>query len=424
VTTNRLTSSFNPFWLIALANGVMLFGSAAPSPLYPVYQRLFGFSSATLTIIFAIYVAGLLFSLLTLGSLSDHVGRRPVLIVSMLVLVGSMAVFATAGGTFALIIARLVQGLATGAALGALSAALVDLQPSPRIGAITASVCPIAGIGVGIIVSALLVQYLPDPRRLIYEVTGAALILMILGVGALVPEGSPKLGFESRAHLARTVSPKVSIPEEVRVAFVAGIPALVATWALAGLALSLGSSILAVQLGVTNIFVAGILLGAFFLAAALTAPLALSAVRPVRLPTSYGLLALGLALQLVGLLASSVVAYTAGLVLAGVGFSTAYVGFISSVSQVAPAYRGGLFAAVYTLAYTAFSLPAVAGGFAATEWGLKGTTIGYIIFVFVMVALAAAFLPLRARAARRSTPEVVTEPADSPIAFGVPGPEA
>ena len=74
--SRRRTSAF---WLLATTGGVVMFASAAPSPLYPVYQQLWGFSAATLTLVFAVYVGALLLSLLTVGVLSDHVGRRPVI---------------------------------------------------------------------------------------------------------------------------------------------------------------------------------------------------------------------------------------------------------------------------------------------------------------------------------------------------------
>jgi MFS family permease len=66
----------------------------------------------------------------------------------------------------ALLIARVLQGLATGTALGTLSAALVDLQPSRRAGALAASAAPIAGLALGVAVSALLVQFAPSPAAL------------------------------------------------------------------------------------------------------------------------------------------------------------------------------------------------------------------------------------------------------------------
>src|SRR3712207_3805499 len=102
--------------------------SAAPSPLHPPYQQLLGFGPVVLTVIFAAYVLALLAALLTVGSLSDHLGRRPVLLVALGLEIVAMVVFATAGGPGALIVARTLQGLATGASIGALGAFLIELE--------------------------------------------------------------------------------------------------------------------------------------------------------------------------------------------------------------------------------------------------------------------------------------------------------
>jgi MFS family permease len=397
----RISRNTRSFWLIAVANGVLLFGSAAPSPLYPIYQRLWGFSVGMLTVIFAAYVVGLIASLLTLGALSDHVGRKPVLVGAFLLVIGSMIVFAKADGTVTLLIARLVQGLGTGAALGALSAALVDLQPSARIGSLVAGVAPVLGLACGIVGSAMLVQFGPDPRALVYVLLSALLAALAAATLTIVPETSPRHGFASRRHALRAMKPRIAIPPEVRSPFLAGTPALIAVWALGGLILSLGSSVISVELGIGNVAVGGLILASFFFCATAAAPLAGSSNPRMSLPMSYLSLAVGLGLELVGSLGDSVAAYTAGLVISGVGFSTAYVGVIASVAHVAPAARGQLFATLYVIAYSAFSVPAVIAGFVATYAGLDGTVTGYTIFVLVMVAVAAIAIPLRARVSTR-----------------------
>jgi MFS family permease len=113
-----------------------LAGSSAPTPLYGVYQSAWGFSPLTITVVFGIYAVAVLVALLTAGTLSDHVGRRPVLVVALLLQGAAMVIFATAGGVPALLVARVVQGLSTGAAVGAVGAGLLDLDktkgtPSP-----------------------------------------------------------------------------------------------------------------------------------------------------------------------------------------------------------------------------------------------------------------------------------------------------
>lgn len=392
------------FATVAAAIVAVMVSAAAPSPLYPVYQRLWGFSSAMLTVVFAVYVGGLLLSLLTVGALSDHVGRRPVGAAALLMLAASMIMFIEANGVGMLLAARIIQGVATGVAQGTLSAALGDLQPSRRTGSLVQTVMQSGGLGLGVVVSAALVQYAPDPRRLVYEVTAAALVLLAAAMLTVVPETSPRPGFASRADLVRALTPKISVPAEVRSAFFAGIPALIATWALAGLDLSLGTSIVGRELGIGNRAAGGALLAGFFFAAALAAPRAGAARWPLRLPASYALLGAGLVLQLAGSVTGSAVAYTAGLVVAGAGFSTAYAGVLASVAHVPVGERGRMFAAMFVLSYLAYSVPALIGGLAADTWGLRGTTVGYTLFVLAMVALAAVSLRMPSRTPLESVP--------------------
>ncbi|MDT5233652.1 MAG: hypothetical protein QOI39_4152, partial [Mycobacterium sp.] len=161
--------------------------SSAPSPLYPVYQADFGFSALTLTVIFAVYVFALMASLLTVGRLSDYLGRRVVLAGALAVEAGAMALFLVADGVGLLVIARIVQGFATGAAIGAMGAYLLDLQPSDgsRLGSLINSVAPTFGLGLGAIVTGALVQYATHPTRLIFAILTPLFVLLAFTMLAL-----------------------------------------------------------------------------------------------------------------------------------------------------------------------------------------------------------------------------------------------
>src|SRR3989454_9243837 len=100
-----------------------LAASSAPTPLYATYAGEWRFSPITTTVIFGAYAIAVLLALLILGRISDHTGRRPVLLAALAVQLTATVVLATAGGVDALLVGRVLQGLATGAALGALGAA-------------------------------------------------------------------------------------------------------------------------------------------------------------------------------------------------------------------------------------------------------------------------------------------------------------
>ena len=142
----------------------LLAASSALTPLYAIYQQSWGFSPITTTIVFGVYALAVLASLLTLGRLSDYAGRRPVILAALAVQVVSMAVFATAGGVGELLVARIIQGLSTGAAIGAIGAAMLDIDRER--GTLANAISPGLGTGSGALLSALFVQYLPAPTHL------------------------------------------------------------------------------------------------------------------------------------------------------------------------------------------------------------------------------------------------------------------
>src|SRR6516225_260376 len=134
--------------------GLGLFASITPSPLYRAYSVLWRFSPLTLTLIYATYAFGVLASLLLVGGVSDRVGRRPVLLASLAALMASSLLFLVAQSAVWLFVARGIQGLATGAALSAASAALLDLHPrrDPAAVGLTNAIAATIGIGLGILI--------------------------------------------------------------------------------------------------------------------------------------------------------------------------------------------------------------------------------------------------------------------------------
>src|SRR4051812_3058535 len=158
--------------LVASVVGLALFASITPSPLYGIYRELWGFSPLVLTLVYGTYAFGVLASLLLAGRLSDEVGRRPVLLAALSTLMATSVLFALADSTAWLFVARGLQGLATGLALGAASAALLDLHPTrdPASVGLTNGVVSAGGMGLGIGISSVLVQLAPAPRVLPYVV--------------------------------------------------------------------------------------------------------------------------------------------------------------------------------------------------------------------------------------------------------------
>ena len=135
---------------------------AAPTPLYQEYQSHFGLTPFMITVIFATYVLCLLLALLTVGSLSDFVGRRPAILSALVMNVAAMIVFMTADSAAALIVARAVQGFATGLAATTLGATILDTDRdrAPMLNSVTA----FAGLSAGTLGAGILVTFAPAPE--------------------------------------------------------------------------------------------------------------------------------------------------------------------------------------------------------------------------------------------------------------------
>src|ERR1700722_7871817 len=163
----RATLSHAATTVIAVITAMTFSASgAAPTPLYHQYQESFGLTPFAVTIVFAAYVLSLLAALLTVGSLSDYIGRRPAILAALILNVVSMAMFMAADSAATLIAARALQGFATGLATATLGAAILDNDRSR--GPILNSITAFTGLTAGSLGAAILVTYAPAPGQLVY----------------------------------------------------------------------------------------------------------------------------------------------------------------------------------------------------------------------------------------------------------------
>jgi hypothetical protein len=380
-------------YLLASLVVSLLAASAAPTPLYAIYQRMWGFTPITVTIVFGVYAVAVLVALLTLGRLSDSIGRRPVLLAALAVQILSMVVYAAAGGVGELMGARIIQGVATGAALGAIGAGMLDVDRER--GALANALSPGLGTGSGALVSALFVQFLPAPTHLIYVALIGVFVAQAIGVALLRETVTP-------VPVARAVFvPEVRLPRAVRGPVLAAAPVLFAVWALAGLYAALGPSIVAALTGSQSV----VLGSASLTALTVTAVSSVYLLRkvPARTVLVWGIAGLvaGVAITLVALGAGSVALFFVGTAVSGVGFGAGFQGGIRTVVPLAePHERAGVLSLLFVVSYLGMGVPAVAAGFGATDGlGLLGAARVYGLALIVLAGLALAGLR-RTRAVR------------------------
>ena len=372
------------FWVQASVLVVVMAASSAPSPLYPLYQDLWGFPPVVLTVIFAAYVVSLLAALLTVGALSDHLGRRPVLLVALALEIAAMAVFVLADSEATLVAARLVQGVATGTATGALGAYVIELEPRGRrgLGTVITGAGPVLGLAGGAVTSSLIVAAAPEMIDLIFLVLLGLLVLQLVGT-ALGPET-----VERAPGALASLRPRVSFPSQVRRSAVWLLPAAAACWSLGGLIISLGPNLVRSLTGADSVVLTGLVVAALTGTGGI-AILLFGRTPPERvLAVGMSVLVVGMAATIAALVVESVGLYFAATVVAGVGFGAGFLGVLRTLlPQAAPHERAGLLSAIYVVSYLSHSIPAVAAGAVAGRIGLVPTAVGYAGMVMVLAVV-------------------------------------
>jgi MFS family permease len=394
----RLRLSGRPaVFVLASLIVALLASSAAPTPLYAIYQAKWHFTPITTTVVFGVYAMAVLISLLTLGKLSDHIGRRPVLLTAIAVHAGSLVIFATATGVPALLTARVVQGLSTGAALGAIGAAMLDMDR--ELGTFANAVAPGLGSASGAILSALAIRFLPAPTHLIYLALIGVLVLQAFAIAAMRETVSRAPG------ALASLRPEITLPRALRAPVLTAVPVLFAVWALAGLYGALGPALVHALTGSGEV-VLGALSLTVLAGSAVVAIIALrrTAARTVMLVGIWALIA-GVGVTVLAVSVGSVALFFAGSVIAGVGFGSGFQGGIRLVVPLAAAHeRGGLISLLYVVSYLGLGVPAVLAGFGVVHGGGLIDTARYYGAAVIALAAAALFGLLKTRPGRAAEP--------------------
>ncbi len=387
-------------WL-AMAAALMaiftaIFASNLPTPLYALWQVRWGFSATALTAVFSIYVLGVVTTLLTLGSLSDKIGRRQLLVPGMLFILAGGVAFLLAESVHGLGIARVLTGIGTGIVTGAATAALVELEPNQNWtrAATLSALFFTFGAFAGPLVSSLALRLETGldvwPFALIILLSLAAIALLLC---APWPKGIGRRQPEFRLRQWRPTP--VKVPRALLGAFVFAAAGICLSWSTGSLYASLGPS-LAMQLaGISDRSQAGLFAAAWQLMAGF------SQFACQKQPVNRLLLA-GPSTLIAGLLVlagavwfSSPWLLGLATLLTATGAGATGVVAIASISQVAPPEdRAGIISAFYLMAYLTMASVVLGIGFVSDLIGFGSTVIGFTSLISLL-ALALMVVAIR-----------------------------
>lgn len=382
------------FGFILASSCLVLLGmqTSAPTAVYAQFASQWDLSQLQVNTVFASFVLGLLATLLTAGALSDFIGRRPVSMLAMGVALASGIVFLSAQGLGWLIVGRALQGAAMGLGSGALGVAIMDnARPErSRLAILLPGALPPVGLSLGGLVGSALAQFTPWPRYAVFGFLAAvSLAFCVLTVG--IPEHYPR-----RPGALRSLVPSAHVPPQTRAVFISVIWCMMASWAFAGLFLSLGPSIAKSRLGLDAPMATG--LAVFFIGGCGAATGLLSQrfqARPVLLVGCVTLV-IGSACLAAALFTSWLWLFYASAITGGVGFGAGFQAGLRLVLGRAPELqRASVMSTTYLVCYLAFGIPSIVAGFLVPSLGLVAAVSLYAAFVTLCSALAFVLVVLQ-----------------------------
>ncbi|MFU7347396.1 MFS transporter [Pseudomonas paraeruginosa] len=362
-----------------LAFGLCLitFAVNLQAPLYSAYAQLSGYGAAATATAFSGYVLGVLPVLLVLGGLSERVGRKPLIIVALLLSMAATVVTMLWPRLEMLGVARLLLGVGTALASATGTVYMSELMAGEdsRTSAnwVTASTSLGFGIGAALTSLFLLFQETLVPGSFWVQLGLACVALLAL---ASLPDNAPRA--RNTPMLRLPYFPAGSLPYSL---------SILLAWATVGLVIAVLPSVLAAHglarwsgFSTFTVISCGLL---FQPLARRMPPARATCLGLVILPLSYALLAWGashgsLAAVLFGALGASSSCY---------GFT--YLGGLSAVNALAGAEKPRANAGYFLLAYLGFSLPVIFTGLVADRFGASTALLLFGALLAVGAVLAA-----------------------------------
>jgi len=386
-----------PMWIAAAGIGLIYVGSTLLTPLYPIYRRDFHFSELIVTAIYAVYVIGNLAVLFFFGRLSDQIGRRAATWIAIGITAASALLFLSASSVAWLFPARILNGFAAGLGAGALTAWIAELEPhGDRVrAAVVASAANLGGLAFGALLAGVLAQFAPWPLRLPY----IAFLILLLALSVTLRAVNETVRQPVREFAKLQLRPRIGVPRELRLAFVAPAAIAFAAFALGGFYAALAPEVLARSLHRGAPLIVGGIVALFFASGVFTAVLTRALRGRNAMLAALILLWIGLGLLTLSEALHSMTLLVLASILTGAAMALGYRGSLQIINEIAPErQRAELVSSYLLVCYTANSLPVIGVGVLSLPLGPENA---HRVFAIVLVALASIACAIGLRYAPR-----------------------
>lgn len=365
--------------------------SNAATPLYAYWQEKMGFASGVLTVIFGCYIVGLLLTLMLAGQLSDHYGRKAMLVPCIIIAICASLLFYQAHNVSILMFARFLTGISVGIVVSAGMANVVEHASPGRkhFASLMASVGMVAGAGAGPLLAGTIAQYCSVPIHMVFAIEISVLLLALV---AVLLQPHRKLGSGTfRAKLPTIPKHNIGIVLQGVTFFGPGITAT-------SFVLSLGPNMLTTLLHTNQPMLSGVMAFLMFLVAVLVQfamkPFGVKRMFALSgLSTIVSMLSLWLALHL-----GSVGWLVAGVLFAGAGQGLGQLAGLTLIADHVEVSRRAEANAIFNIGgYVPAGIIPVATGYLIQFFGIQ---LGVTVLAYFIAATASLALLRLAKGAR------------------------
>lgn len=386
-------------FLSAVVSLVAAFAAVGSTiPLFNIYRAEDGFTNTGISMTVVAYSAATLTTLLVLGRLSNHLGRRPTAITSLGLLLLGCLLLLNVHDIGILIAGRLLMGLGAGLASSSLTSYIVDAAPTRPawVASVASSQTVMLGLAVGAIASGVLVQFGPWRRDLIYLVV-IGLLLASVALIAVSPEtATPTPGAR------RSLRPSVRVPARVRHLLPVAAAVFLSTWATGAFYQAFVPALVEDQLHTRSPLILGLVFAAYMGPSVVGAPLGGRFTPAAAQRLGMIIFLAGMVGIITAIATGTLVLFIAATIVAGasqgIAISAATRGLLHGSTL---ADRAPIFSAVYLLCYSGAAIPALIAGQLSHTFSLPQIALGYSTLAFI----ATLFTVIAARNPHTDTTE-------------------
>ncbi len=354
------------FWVSAAVIGLTLWTSAAPSVTYPLYAAQWHLTSTVTTWIFAVYPLAVVAMLVLFGNISDHIGRRPTILLGLTASLMGSLFFALASNVAWVFAGRAFTGVGVGLITSPATAAMVEFSAARQAkrASSVATAATALGLALATIIGGALIQYAPFPTHLNFWVLVVAIVALFCAAWFLPRHTSPVASMDWR--------PAISIPKGLGRIFATSATAVTAAYAFGVIMLALGAQTARDLIRSDNALMNGAAIALLAVVSGIVAIVAKRIAAKTNIVAGGVATTVGMALLMLSASQHSLPVFLAATTTSGAGFSLLYSGGLGLISaNTPPDQRAGTLSAVYTIAFVTMGVTAVLLGAAATAWGLS-----------------------------------------------------